>query len=188
VTGDVDIESVVGIIETVAAVEIVPRFRRLGEADVSQKGPGDPVTVADRTTEQRLSEALQKLMPGSVVVGEEAVAADPSILGALDGQAPVWIIDPIDGTRNFVAGDPHFSTLVALACGGELIASWTHAPLLDATATALVGHGAWLNGERIRVVPTASGLAGLDVATSHSNGGPTELGTWSAPSRTAESS
>ncbi|WP_030778389.1 inositol monophosphatase family protein [Streptomyces sp. NRRL S-920] len=150
-----------------AAAEVTPRFRQLAEGDVVEKsGPHDMVTVADRRAEELLTADLAALLPGSVVVGEEAVHADPSTYEAIRGDAPVWIVDPVDGTRQFVQGDPGFCMLVALAVGGEVLASWTYAPALDQLAVAVRGKGAWLDGQ-----PLVSGApeAGqdLEVATSH---------------------
>ncbi|MEW1719921.1 inositol monophosphatase family protein [Streptomyces sp. NPDC093109] len=150
-----------------AADEILPRFRRLAAHEVVQKtGPHDLVTVADRRAEEHLTATLTELLPGSVVVGEESVHADPARYDALGGDAPVWIIDPVDGTRQFVRGEPNFGTLVALAQGGELLASWTYAAALDLMAIAVSGRGAVLNG-----VPLRSGApepdAVLKVAHSH---------------------
>ena len=99
--------------------------------------------------EEALVEGLRALLPGSVAVGEEAVAGDPALLATLDGDAPVWIIDPIDGTHNFAVDNPRFTTLVALAHRGELLASWTYAPVLDVMATARAGAGAHVDGERV---------------------------------------
>ncbi|MCK7624742.1 inositol monophosphatase [Streptomyces sp. RS10V-4] len=150
-----------------AADEIMPRFRQLAAEDVVQKnGPHDLVTTADRRAEEHLTAALTALLPGSRVVGEEAVHADPAVLGALHGDAPVWIVDPVDGTRQFVHGDPGFATLVALAHHGEVLASWTYAPALGQLATARRGAGAWLGGERLTAGHPAPGAA-LEVATSH---------------------
>ncbi|MFF9143591.1 inositol monophosphatase family protein [Streptomyces sp. NPDC055051] len=150
-----------------AAAEVMPRFRQLADHEiVEKKGPYDLVTVADRAAEEHLTEALTALLPGSVVVGEEAVHADPGLYGRLRGDAPVWIVDPVDGTRQFVHGDPAFCTLVALAQGGELLASWTYAPALGELAVAVRGRGAFLNGERIRSGSPAPGAV-LEVATSH---------------------
>ena len=139
------------LIRSVAREQILPRHGRLGAGDVAEKAPGDLVTVADRAAEEALTGRLAELLPGSVVVGEEAVAADPSVLRALDGAAPVWIIDPIDGTENFVHGSPRFSTLVALAQGGRLLASWTYAPAFGTMATAVAGGGAFVDGQRVHV-------------------------------------
>ncbi|MGP3982240.1 inositol monophosphatase family protein [Streptomyces sp. KR80] len=150
-----------------AAAEIMPRYRQLAAHEIIEKnGPHDLVTVADRLAEEHLTASLTTLLPGSVVVGEEAVHADPAVLGALHGDAPVWIIDPVDGTRQFVHGDPGFATLVALAEQGEVLASWTYAPALDQMAVAVRGRGAYLNGERLHS-GSADPDAVLEIATSH---------------------
>ncbi|MCS0635330.1 inositol monophosphatase [Streptomyces sp. LP05-1] len=154
-------------IRDAAATEIMPRWRQLAAHEiVEKKGPHDLVTVADRGAEERLTEALGKLLPGSVVVGEEAVHADPAVYDALHGDAPVWIVDPVDGTRQFVHGDPGFCTLVALALRGEVLASWTYAPARDEMAVAVRGGGARINGAEIRSGALRPG-AGLRVAMSH---------------------
>ncbi|MFI1206042.1 inositol monophosphatase family protein [Streptomyces sp. NPDC020802] len=150
-----------------AAAEIMPRFRQLAAHEVDQKsGPHDLVTDADRKAEEYLTEVLVKMLPGSVVVGEEAVHANPATYEALQGEAPVWIVDPVDGTRQFVHGDPGFCTLVALARGGVLLASWTYAPVRDQLAVAVRGRGALLDGEPLRAGAPTPGRA-LEVATSH---------------------
>ncbi|MCX5330315.1 MULTISPECIES: inositol monophosphatase family protein [unclassified Streptomyces] len=150
-----------------AAAEIMPRFRQLAAHEVDQKsGPHDLVTDADRLAEQHLTEALGALLPGSVVVGEEAVHANPASYEAIRGDAPVWIVDPVDGTRQFVRGEDGFSTLVALAQGGVLRASWIYAPARDQLATAVRGQGAFLDGERLFAGPPEPGRD-LEVATSH---------------------
>lgn len=150
-----------------AAVEIMPRFRQLAEHEVDQKsGPHDLVTDADRKAEEYLTAALTRLLPGSAVVGEEAVHADPTVYGALRADAPVWIVDPVDGTRQFVHGEPEFCTLVALAHRGEILASWTFAPALEEMSTAVRGQGAYVNGERITSGSPDPG-AELRVATAH---------------------
>lgn len=150
-----------------AAQEIMPRWRRLAEHEVDLKsGPHDLVTDADRKAELYLTEALTALLPGSVVVGEEAVHANPASYEAVRGEAPVWIVDPVDGTRQFVHGDTGFCTLVALARRGVLYASWTFAPARQQFATAVRGKGAHLDGERLRAGSPEPGRD-LRVATSH---------------------
>jgi len=154
-------------VRTAAATEIMPRFRQLAAHEIDQKsGPHDLVTDADRKAEEYLTEALSKLLPGSVVVGEEAVHANPATYEAIRGEAPVWIVDPVDGTRQFVHGDSGFCTLVALAQGGVLRASWTYAPARDQLATAIRGRGAVLDGAPLRSGSPAPGRD-LEVATSH---------------------
>ncbi|MFF0079012.1 inositol monophosphatase family protein [Streptomyces canus] len=150
-----------------AAAEVMPRFRRLAAHEVDQKaGPHDLVTDADRLAERYLTETLGALLPGSVVVGEEAVHANPASYEALQGDTPVWIVDPVDGTRQFVHGDPGFCMLIALAKSGVLLASWTYAPARDQLATAIRGRGAFLEGERLYAGVPAPGRD-LQVATSH---------------------
>lgn len=154
-------------IRTAAATEILPRFRRLADHEIEQKsGPHDLVTDADRLAERHLTEALAALLPGSVVVGEEAVHAAPATYEAIRGDAPVWIVDPVDGTRQFVRGEPGFCTLVALAHRGVLLASWTYAPALGLLATAVRGRGAFLDGQRLLAGAPAADRD-LRVATSH---------------------
>ncbi|GAA2256670.1 inositol monophosphatase family protein [Streptomyces amakusaensis] len=162
-----DLSAVEEAIRKAAAAEIMPRHRQLAAHEIVQKsGPHDLVTTADRLAEEHLTASLTALLPGSVVVGEEAVHADPSVLAALGGDAPVWIVDPVDGTRQFVRGEAGFCTLVALAVRGEVLASWTYAPVLDWMATAVKGRGARLNGERLLPGPPEPG-ADLRVAMSH---------------------
>jgi fructose-1,6-bisphosphatase/inositol monophosphatase family enzyme len=154
-------------IRKAAATEIMPRWRQLAAHEVDQKsGPHDLVTDADRMAELYLTEALAALLPGSVVVGEEAVHANPASYEAIRGDAPVWIVDPVDGTRQFVRGEAGFCTLVALAHRGTLLASWTYAPARDRLATAQRGKGALLDGERLFSGVPEPGRD-LRVATSH---------------------
>lgn len=150
----IDVTRVGETIREVAAVEIVPRFRTLAADDIREKKPGDLVTVADEATERALDQKLRDLLPGSVVVGEEAVARDASILGRIDEDAPAWIVDPVDGTANFAAGLPLFAVMVSLAHRGEAVAAWIHDPLTGATVTAQRGEGAWLDGRRLAVAPS----------------------------------
>ncbi|MFE9093176.1 inositol monophosphatase family protein [Streptomyces sp. NPDC007264] len=162
--GTSDVEDAV---RKAAGMEIMPRFRQLAAHEVDEKnGPHDLVTDADRKAEAYLTEALAKMLPGSVVVGEEAVHANPATYDAIRGEAPVWIIDPVDGTRQFVHGDPGFCTLVALALRGVVHASWTYAPALERFATATRGGGAFLDGERLRS-GSPEPDRDLEVATSH---------------------
>ncbi|MGP3970084.1 inositol monophosphatase family protein [Streptomyces sp. 6N223] len=159
--------SVEEAVRAAAAEEIMPRWKQLAAHEVSYKsGPHDLVTIADRAAERRLTTALTALLPGSMVVGEETVHEDPDSYAALRGAAPVWIVDPIDGTRPFIGGETGFATLVALAHRGELLGSWTLAPALGLFAHARRGGGAWLNGERLRAGSPEPGAV-LRVACSH---------------------
>lgn len=162
-----DLTEIEAAVRAAAAAEIVPRFRQLAAHEIVEKnGPHDLVTTADRLAEEHLTASLSRLLPGSVVVGEEAVHADPAVYGALSGEAPVWIVDPVDGTRQFVRGEAGFCTLVALAHHGEILASWTYAAALDEMAVAVRGRGATLNGAPLKAGSPEPG-ADLRVAMSH---------------------
>jgi len=155
----VDIAAVDQIIRDVALTEIMPRFRKLAEGDVMMKAKDDPVTIADQESERQLSARFMDYLPGSVAVGEEAVAKDPAVLAHLAGEAPFWIIDPIDGTRNFVAGKPEFAVMVALVRGKQPVASWIHDPNSGDTIMAEQGGGVWLRGKRLSLVKPGSGIS-----------------------------
>ncbi len=142
----IDSDKVAALIREVAAEEVMPRFRNLAAHEISEKTKGDPVTDADLAAERRLTAGLAGLLPGSLVVGEEAVHADPKVLERLNGEAPVWLIDPVDGTKNFTEGSELFCVMVALVRGGETIGAWTYAPVADEMAMAELGGGASLNG------------------------------------------
>jgi fructose-1,6-bisphosphatase/inositol monophosphatase family enzyme len=146
-----DLEVVARHIAEVAAEEIMPRFGRLAAADIQEKAPGDLVTAADTAVEKRLIPILRDAVPGSLVVGEEGTAADPALINSLKGEAPVWVIDPVDGTSNFAAGIPIFGTMVALIRKGEVLAAWIHDPLRERTLMAEAGGGARVDGQPVRV-------------------------------------
>lgn len=141
---DPQIDRVSAIIRDVAAAEVMPRFQRLAASDIAEKrDPQDLVTTADLEAERRLEAALTALAPGSVVVGEEGVESDPGRFAALAGGAPVWLVDPVDGTYNFANGKPCFAVIVALCLGGETEAAWIFDPVADAMVWAERGMGAW---------------------------------------------
>ncbi len=164
----IDISTVDKIIREVAVSEIMPRFRKLAEGDVEMKGINDPVTVADKESERHLTERLTAYLPNSVVVGEESFAADQAIMSHLDNEHPVWIIDPIDGTRNFVAGVPEFAVMIALVDRRKAVASWIHDPNSGDTIMAEQGAGVWLRGKKLKLAatdisPNTVGLVGSRV-------------------------
>ena len=160
-----DIDRVSAILREVAEGEILPYFRDLKNAGIREKtGPSDLVTLADEAAERALTPRLADLLPGSTVVGEEAASADPAVLDRVNGDAPVWIIDPVDGTINFANGRPLFAVIVALVCNGETLAGWIYDPCDGRTATAVKGEGAWLDGRRVHVadpVPVSRMVAAL---------------------------
>ncbi|HEU0118555.1 MAG TPA: inositol monophosphatase family protein [Alphaproteobacteria bacterium] len=147
----IDLSKVSGIIREVAVEQIMPRFRKLASGDVEMKGVNDPVTVADKESERHLTEQLTKYLPNSLVVGEESFAKDKGVMDHLDKEHPVWIIDPIDGTRNFVAGEPEFAVMIALVQNRKPIASWIHDPNSGDTIMAEKGAGVWLRGKKMKL-------------------------------------
>jgi fructose-1,6-bisphosphatase/inositol monophosphatase family enzyme len=141
-----DLKAIADLLAEVARIEIVPRFRALAQGDWREKGPGDIVTIADERTEAALAPRLQALLPGSVVLGEEAAAKDPSLFDLLKGDRPVWIIDPVDGTANFAEGKVEFCSMLALVQGDRPLASWIHEPLAGRTTTAAADAGVHVFG------------------------------------------
>ena len=141
-------EAVAALMRQVGAEIMLPRFRDLAAAEIMEKEPGDLVTVVDRLSEARLTEALLTIEPGSRVIGEEAVAADPTILDGI-GEGLAWIVDPLDGTANYARGATPFAIMVALADGGETIEGWILDPITDRLCHATRGGGAFIDGERI---------------------------------------
>jgi len=141
-------ETVTEVLKDVGERVIMPRFRALSDGDVRSKShPGDLVTIADEEAEESLSRTLAGVLPGTTVIGEESVAKNPDLLSALTPDQPVWIIDPIDGTANFVHGTARFAEIIALVKGGETIGGWIHNPVSGETLAAERGTGAWIVGE-----------------------------------------
>jgi fructose-1,6-bisphosphatase/inositol monophosphatase family enzyme len=158
------VDRVTRLLDEVVAAEVMTRFRQLAHGDVEAKvtasDPDDLVTVADRMVEARLEAALPALVPGSRVLGEEAVHAAPERLRLLEDEGPVWLVDPIDGTRNFARGEESFGVMVALVVAGTTRAAWIALPARRETFVAEAGSGAWLAGQRLRAPVPASPLRG----------------------------
>lgn len=150
------------LIRDVATRIVMPRFRQLDAAQIEEKAPDELVTIADRESEIALTDGLTRLLPGSRVVGEEACSVDASILDDI-GQGVVWIVDPIDGTANFAAGETPFGIMVALAVDGVSEAAWLYDPVQNRMCSAGRGQGAFVNGERTdaRTSGEAVPVAGL---------------------------
>jgi len=146
-------EDVADLMREVAALEIMPRFRALKDGEVEEKSKGDYVTIADRQAELWLAPRLEALVEGSHVLGEEGVAADPSRLSLIESDAPVWTVDPVDGTSNFIAGRETFGVMVALVRNGVTERAWIYLPVPGDLALAERGGGAWWHsgGETLRL-------------------------------------
>ena len=104
------------LLRDVSKRAILPYYQKLAQDQISPKEAGDVVTVADQLSEDMLGEGLAKLADVPIV-GEEAAFADASVFGRLGGDC--WIVDPLDGTRNFARGAAPFGILIAMAAGGE---------------------------------------------------------------------
>ncbi|WP_309140977.1 inositol monophosphatase family protein [Novosphingobium sp. G106] len=141
-------QAVAAVMRDAAARAIMPHYQTLTASQIKDKAADDLVTVADTESEAILSEGLARLLPEATIVGEEAVAADPSLMGKL-GDALCWIVDPIDGTNNYAAGKPPFGILIALAEAGETVAGWIYDPLKDRLCHAHRGQGAFIGDERV---------------------------------------
>ena len=124
-----------------------------GRFDVTLKADQTPVTQADQEAERAIVEILGRAFPEHGFLGEE--------FGAKGPQERRWIIDPIDGTRNFVRRIPVWATLIGLEEAGEITAGVVYNPVTDEMHAARRGGGAFLNGERIHVSETRE----LDKAT-----------------------
>lgn len=146
------IDAVTGILTEAAEVAIVPRFRALADGDVAEKAPGEVVTVADREAEELITPRLRALVDAPVV-GEEAAAANPGIVRALRDAPAAWVVDPLDGTANFVAGRPRWAVMAALVRAGQTVAAWIVRPSDGRVYVAEAGAGSWRNDVRIRRSP-----------------------------------
>lgn len=120
-------------------------FGEVEQLQVSVKGPADFVSAADRKAEQILKTELLKARPGYGFIGEEG--------GKVEGSdvTHTWIVDPLDGTTNFLHGIPQFAVSIALERSGVLVAGVVYNPANDELYVAERGTGAFLNDRRLRV-------------------------------------
>lgn len=127
-----------------AAKILIRDFGEIEKLQVSLKGPGDFVTMSDKKVEKILIEELQKARPNYSILSEEIgkISNDESFK---------WIIDPIDGTSNFLHGIPHFAMSVGLEHNEEIVCGIIYDPIKDEMFVAEKGNGSYLNNQRIRV-------------------------------------
>ncbi|MEM7070916.1 MAG: inositol monophosphatase [Pseudomonadota bacterium] len=152
-------EQIAALLEEVAADEILPRFNQINDDDIIWKLGQQPVTQADLATERVLRKALKSLIPGSIIVGEEGEGR--SIGDA--GDQYIWLIDPVDGTRNFIAGRDHFCSMIALVSFGQTVLSAIHAPIRKKTAICELGGGAFYGGEKLDLAVNINQKSDVDV-------------------------
>jgi myo-inositol-1(or 4)-monophosphatase len=124
-------------------------FGEVEHLQVSVKGPGNFVSAADTRAEEILREELTRARPGYSFVGEET--------GRHEGpdKTHTWIVDPLDGTLNFLHGIPHFAISIGLEREGSIVAGLVYNPATDELYTAERGKGAFLNDQRLRVAGRA---------------------------------
>lgn len=128
-----------------AARSLVHDFGEVEQLQVSRKGPADFVSEADRRAEEILRRELGKARPDfSMLLEESGTVGDAA-------SASRWIVDPLDGTTNFLHGIPHFAISIAHEEDGELVAGMVYDPLRDESFWAVRGAGAYLNNHRLRV-------------------------------------
>ena len=144
-------DDILDLMRAVAAEQILPRFRRLADADIDQKAPGDFVTVADREAERVLTRELTAMAPGCLVIGEEACFLDPALESAAGTADHAFLVDPVDGTRNFVRGSANFAVMIAEVRSGETVRAWILQPALEHVYVAEAGAGATRDGEPLPV-------------------------------------
>ncbi|MGN7999846.1 inositol monophosphatase family protein [Sphingomonas sp. 22176] len=149
--------AVSALMRTVAETVVMPRFRNLAAHEVLEKTPGELVTVADREAEERLTEGLAKIDRDAVIVGEEACAADPALMDQ-ETAVRAWIIDPIDGTANFAAGQSPFGIMIALVEEGVTQAGWIYDPVADRMCHAVLGGGAFIGDAPVRARSSGAAL------------------------------
>lgn len=137
--------SLVDLVETTAKRQIRPRFAKVS---ATRKADGSPLTAVDTATQQALLLALADAYPDIPLLGEEMPTEQQARLLS-NGQGPLWCLDPLDGTGNFVAGVPFVSVSLALLAGGRAQLGIVHDPLRGESFCARRGAGAWLNGVRL---------------------------------------
>jgi myo-inositol-1(or 4)-monophosphatase len=130
-------------------------FLDLSSLEIRRKIGPDPVTAADLRAESTVQKALSATYPEYGFLGEEG--------GLIEGrdEGHTWVVDPLDGTANFLCGLPLFAVNVALIGAGTVLAGVTHVPMLGETFWAERGSGAWLNGARIHVSSQAELLQSI---------------------------
>ena len=146
-----DTEAVLALIQEVSATYVDPRFRALADGEVSEKKPGDLVTIADQEAEVALTAALTAAYPDALVLGEEAHSRDPGLYDAYVAAEHAFTVDPVDGTKNFVHGSPDHAVMVSEVRGGEVTRAWIWQPQHGRAYVAERGAGAFADGERLRV-------------------------------------
>jgi fructose-1,6-bisphosphatase/inositol monophosphatase family enzyme len=127
-----DKAALIALVRQAARDHVLPRFRNLAPGDISEKsGPADLVTLADTEAEAAITAGVKALWPDALVVGEEAVSADKSILDGLPEADRAVVLDPVDGTWNYARGLALFGMILAVTIRGETVFGMIYDPVLD---------------------------------------------------------
>jgi myo-inositol-1(or 4)-monophosphatase len=134
---------------------------RQGKFQMREKAPADLVTDADEASQEAIQRVIASRFPGHAFIGEEQPARERSASKA----EFTWIVDPLDGTTNYVHGYPQFAVSVALSAGEEMLVGVVYDPLADNCFSAAVGRGAWCDGVPMRTSSVTTVSAALAIVS-----------------------
>lgn len=149
----VDPEKISEVLAECAHEYVLPRYNALRDNEISTKsGPRDLVTQADIDVEKHMERVLPDMLPGSIVIGEEGVSRGDVGLDILkDPSQKIWIVDPVDGTHNFVHGKREFGIMLACVIDGVTQYGWIFDVLGEVHYIAEKGAGAYMNADRLAI-------------------------------------
>jgi myo-inositol-1(or 4)-monophosphatase len=154
-------EAFLAEVESIARLggqQLMAHWRSLDASEVTEKAHNDLVSTADLASERAILSAIRERFPDHIVLSEEAGWSGPA------GSAPTWIVDPLDGTTNFVHGIPQFAVSIGVAVEGRMEIGVIFDPCKGDLFSAIRGHGTRWNGNPCHV-STRSGLEGALLAT-----------------------
>lgn len=157
------LQQTITCVKAIANTEILPHFLHVV---AERKADGSVLTAADLATQRALFDVLPTIVPVPVL-GEEMSSAEQHALWKEALNHALWVVDPIDGTTNFVQGIPYFALSVALMWAGRTILAVTYNPVTEECFSAAAGHGAYLNTQRLVLKnhkkSLAHAVAGIEV-------------------------
>jgi len=152
------IERIAKVIAEISQSESLAKYKQLKPEDITKKSLEEYVTSVDLNIQKRLIKYLKSVDSESIFLSEE-IAFDKNKFQQLLNKSfdkPLWVIDPLDGTQNFIKGIPNFTTAVALVVNGAVIAAWIHSPIKKETICAKKDDGAWIVESRKRLTISPS--------------------------------
>ena len=169
-----DPDRIAAYVREISHDEILSRFEKLEAHEIQDKSAGEMVTIADIEAERQLTRLLTDLHPGAVVAGEESIADNPDRIHDLLEADLSFLIDPVDGTNNFIRGNHRFAMMVVALKKGETVAAWIYLPKDDAMAVAEWGSGTLLNDDKV-VLPRPPADISKQIAAAHIKRMPDDL-------------